>query len=339
MALEIFTTYTEVDPNSRIAVDATRITFTALTNSEEAYVYKDFGVNHFDGDFAHYVTVFYSSHDQNQPVATGWVLANDIDDVRGLLIGNKDAFFIRAFVATGGQFRIDLNESDGGSLATDTADLSISTIYYLKLARDESVGSFGQLQCVIYSDAARTTVVDTLSLTLRTSKKDFRYLYPLSVWKSGDADAATGYFENLELFDSLNVPTVNIPPINAITDITSTTATGNGVIEDSGFSAVTAHGFVWATTVDPDTSDSSTDEGAGSLGSFSSSITSLTAGTKYFLRAYATNGQGTGYSANISFTAGNPGSLLSRRGLATVQTRLHYTGEDGIEYWIQGTQV
>ncbi|KKK80760.1 hypothetical protein LCGC14_2820300, partial [marine sediment metagenome] len=129
-----------------------------------------------------------------------------------------------------------------------------------------------------------------------------------------------------------------IQPI-PITDITSTTATGHGNIENVGFSSVTAHGFVWATTVDPDTGDSSTDEGAGSVGVFSTDITGLTPGVKYFFRAYATNTQGTSYSANASFTAGNPASLLSRRGLATVQTRLHYTGEDGIEYWIQGTQV
>ena len=38
------------------------------------------------------------------------------------------------------------------------------------------------------------------------------------------------------------------------------------------------------------------------MGSFSSSLAGLTAGTTYNVRAYATNSAGTGYGANVSFT-------------------------------------
>ena len=51
MAFENFTEYTEVDPNARISVTKTRVTWTAITRQEEAYVYIDKGVDYFAGNF------------------------------------------------------------------------------------------------------------------------------------------------------------------------------------------------------------------------------------------------------------------------------------------------
>ena len=110
---------------------------------------------------------------------------------------------------------------------------------------------------------------------------------------------------------------------NDITAITTTTATGGGKVRDNGGSAVTAQGVCWATTHAPDVDDDVTDEGAGTNFScdnasyatkalcqaamhewrenFSSSITGLSASTTYYVRAYATNGEGTGYGPEIEF--------------------------------------
>ena len=54
MAIENFTTYTEVDPNNKLTVTSTKITAVDLDRDEDAYVYKDFGANNFsrlDVDF------------------------------------------------------------------------------------------------------------------------------------------------------------------------------------------------------------------------------------------------------------------------------------------------
>ena len=49
---ENYTTYTEVDPNSRVVVtSATQIDFTNLTREENAYVVYDYGALAFVGDF------------------------------------------------------------------------------------------------------------------------------------------------------------------------------------------------------------------------------------------------------------------------------------------------
>jgi uncharacterized protein (TIGR02145 family) len=87
----------------------------------------------------------------------------------------------------------------------------------------------------------------------------------------------------------------------AATLITGTTATSGGNITADGGGAVTARGVCWATTANPTTSNNKTSDGSGT-GSFTSSLTSLTPGTKYYVRAYAINSAGTAYGSEVSFT-------------------------------------
>jgi hypothetical protein len=86
-----------------------------------------------------------------------------------------------------------------------------------------------------------------------------------------------------------------------VTDVMQTAATCGGNIVNTGFSDVIARGVCWSVNQNPTTSDSKTNEGSGTGGSFSSSITGLTANTTYFVRAYATNGAGTAYSNQLTF--------------------------------------
>lgn len=88
----------------------------------------------------------------------------------------------------------------------------------------------------------------------------------------------------------------------AVTDITGTTATGNGNITATSGESVTQHGVCWNTGGTPTTADSKTEEGAGSTGAFTSSITGLTKETKYYVRAYVTTAVGTSYGAEVEFT-------------------------------------
>ncbi len=93
------------------------------------------------------------------------------------------------------------------------------------------------------------------------------------------------------------VPTLTT---TAVSGITTVTATSGGNITDDGGADVTGRGVCWGTATKPTITGSKTSDGTG-IGSFSSSLTGLTANTSYFVRAYATNSQGTAYGTEVTF--------------------------------------
>jgi uncharacterized protein (TIGR02145 family) len=86
-----------------------------------------------------------------------------------------------------------------------------------------------------------------------------------------------------------------------VTSVTETTAESGGTITDDGGKTVTARGVCWSTAINPTIDNSKTTDGTGA-GNYASSVTGLTPGTTYYLRAYATNSDGTGYGSAMSFT-------------------------------------
>ena len=83
--------------------------------------------------------------------------------------------------------------------------------------------------------------------------------------------------------------------------ISSFSATLNGNISADGGTSVTARGFCWSTSPNPDIFNSKTTNGTGA-GTFTGSLAGLTANTLYYVRAYATNSQGTSYGTQETFT-------------------------------------
>jgi uncharacterized protein (TIGR02145 family) len=94
----------------------------------------------------------------------------------------------------------------------------------------------------------------------------------------------------------------------AASERTSTTATSGGNVTSDGGATITARGVCWGTTTGPTTASSKTTD-SGTTGSFTSSITGLTATTTYYVRAYATNSFGTAYGTEVSFTTLQAGQL------------------------------
>lgn len=109
-----------------------------------------------------------------------------------------------------------------------------------------------------------------------------------------------------------SVPTVTTANV---TNPTQTTATGGGNVTADGGATVTAKGVCWSTTQNPTINNPKTVDGDG-LGTFTSSLAGLTAGTTYYVRAYATNAAGTSYGSQVSFTT------LPTAALATVTTQV-----------------
>jgi len=86
-----------------------------------------------------------------------------------------------------------------------------------------------------------------------------------------------------------------------ITSIQAFTATSGGNVTYDGGSTVTSRGVCWSTSTNPTTASSKVLSGTGT-GSFVSNLTGLTTNTLYYVRAFATNGAGTTYGNEISFS-------------------------------------
>jgi len=97
-------------------------------------------------------------------------------------------------------------------------------------------------------------------------------------------------------------PVVTLPTVTtiAISDITTVTASGGGNVTSDGNATVTARGVCWSTSQNPTIADNKTTDGTGT-GSFVSGLTGLSPNTTYYVRAYATNSEGTAYGNQVSF--------------------------------------
>lgn len=85
-----------------------------------------------------------------------------------------------------------------------------------------------------------------------------------------------------------------------VTNVTATSATAGGTITSDGGYAITARGVVWSTLHNPTIEDSKSTNGAG-MGTFASQLTNLSQNTVYYVRAYATNSEGTSYGNEMIF--------------------------------------
>jgi hypothetical protein len=115
----------------------------------------------------------------------------------------------------------------------------------------------------------------------------------------------TAYGANI-YFTTLAATIANGITTNNLSSITQTTAVCGGNIASDGASSITSRGVCWSSTnSNPTILDTKTNNGTG-IGSFTSSITGLTAGTTYYVRAYATNSVGTAYGNTRTFVTLSP---------------------------------
>ena len=119
----------------------------------------------------------------------------------------------------------------------------------------------------------------------------------------------TAYGEQ-QMFTTLS----GLPSVQTAAEVTllggGTAQSGGTVTGDGGFS-VTARGVCWSVSPEPTVSNLHTVDGSGT-GTFVSTITGLHSSTTYYVRAYATNANGTVY--------GEQRTVTTSSGLPTVVT-------------------
>lgn len=192
---EAYNSFTEVDPGNDLSQTAARSTWVNLSDNDAAYLYKDYGVDHFSGDFEHLLDAQLVASD-NDVAAGFWGLANALGEMNADFRASPNRMLNAHFYRTAlGARQLALREYGNGVLEvwSDFYVCAIGTTYYQKIKR---VGN--TLTDEIYSDAARTILLDTLTLVLNYTD-NFRYLYGAQTdeWNSGAV--ISGWVENLDL--------------------------------------------------------------------------------------------------------------------------------------------
>ncbi len=132
----------------------------------------------------------------------------------------------------------------------------------------------------------------------------------LTIFTTNGAQVTVNNGANLQIADcpttvtTTACPSVAVLTTTAVSGISLSSAVSGGTFTYQGASAITARGICWSTSANPTLANSFTTNGTGT-GTFTSNLTGLTAGTTYYVRAYATNGSGTSYGNEISFTTPN----------------------------------
>ena len=202
-AVEDFTGYTEQDEDGKVTITATKVASDGADTREKLYyVYDDKTVGHF-GDYEHLATIN-AVGSTNIRLFAWWGVSNDISDVYGWQQASADFQTVYTYnVAEDVIFLDDVNGSD--------TYLTSSGTYYITVERAGTTGT-----CKIYSDFARTDLLDTLTLTVTNTT--FRYVYAFAGYDNNQGSAATGatYTENLDLQEA----PPSVAPMHPVINIT-----------------------------------------------------------------------------------------------------------------------
>lgn len=214
-----YTTFTEVDEDGLVTYTSTSVTFAGIASRQkDYYAYKDMGVDFFN-EYFEFNFDFNVSSAVNTAIVCLFSVQNIAGDIYDVANGSSDSIHVSFYQDISGVCSLRVHECYAGNTVLDSCTASKATDYYLKIKRDETIGSYGRVYLYVYSDSDRTTLIDTLSLDLR-EKKDFRYLLALSGYnnEAGDAGTITGTVNNLEQIVTL----VDVPVFTSSNSLTAT---------------------------------------------------------------------------------------------------------------------
>jgi uncharacterized protein (TIGR02145 family) len=194
---------------------------------------------------------------------------------------------------------VDAMVADNGYLTSDSV-LSEEAV-------DAMVADNGYLtsDSVLSEEAVDAMVADNGYVTTLNDDDATNEIQNLSVSASGDTlHLQNGGFVIIPGISAANAPP-ELPTITtaSVSSITDSSAASGGTIDTNGGAAITSSGVVWYTVSNPtlESNIGVTTENVAS-GSFVSNITGLNASTTYYVRAYASNSEGTAYGNEVSFT-------------------------------------
>jgi len=190
---EDLTTYTETDPNSRITVAASKITCAALTRNEAARVSYDFGADYFNAIYIQCAAKLTASVGVSSVISVICVTNND---THGAILATTD-INVALCEPADGTYRIYL--ARGPFTASAYQDISIDTLYYLTLRR---AAASDTIYLDIHSDAARTSLVKTISISGIGTETRYRYAMAANTYHDDlqDGGSLSSYSEGFVIY-------------------------------------------------------------------------------------------------------------------------------------------
>ncbi len=190
-----YTTFTEVDPNSVITVQSSTQIYANLQRDKTAYVYYDGGADAY-GDFSAEFDrqgLYLSSGG----VSCEFMVANSVGDMRNLQDTSGYSLMFYSVGQSSQYVTFSIRENDGGTLYTDTTASTFNTVtlWYITLEKNGE-----DFTAEIYSDASRTSLQESLSLTLHDDMLAYRYLYAVASYNDGGSSYYNRvYVRNLDV--------------------------------------------------------------------------------------------------------------------------------------------
>lgn len=122
--------------------------------------------------------------------------------------------------------------------------------------------------------------------------------YYVRAYATNSVGTAYGNERSFITLESVSFPVVST---ELAIDVTETSATLVGDVISDGGATITARGFYWSNSANPDAFDNNAPGGIGT-GIYNSPISGLSPNTTYYMRAYAGNSKGTSYGDVLNFT-------------------------------------
>ena len=185
-------TYTEVDPGSKITTTAAKCNAVALVCNVASYVYKDYGVDHFT-NISHRFATRFVAVSSDDPVIYVYGLSNSVGPLY-IGVGKK---VVLCWARVGAAYNLYLRCYDGTSIITaDSTTLALGVTYYIEVLHTAGTTVF---TVKVYSDSAYSVLVDTLTINSSYTNTTWRYHYCMSSIGAISSDPISAYVENVRV--------------------------------------------------------------------------------------------------------------------------------------------